>query len=72
MGLKLMLEKGDKILMGDDIIVTVMGLGKRPQVHIDAPQEVKLVHIKADPDKQFLNRKRKEQSYDKSQSDFTG
>ena len=72
MGLKLMLEKGDKILMGDDIIVTVMGLGKRPQVHIDAPQEVKLVHIKADPDKQFLNRKRREQNYDKSQSDFTG
>ena len=71
MGLKLMLERGDKILMGDDIIVTVMGLGKRPQVHIDAPQEVKLVHIKADPDKQFLNRKRREQSYDKSQSDFT-
>lgn len=71
MGLKLMLEKGDKILVGDDIIVTVMGLGKRPQVHIDAPQEVKLVHIKADPDKQFLNRKRREQSYDKSQSDFT-
>ena len=72
MGLKLMLEKQDKILIGDDIIVTVMGLGKRPQVHIDAPQSVKLVHIKADPDKQFLNRKRKEQSYDKSQSDFTG
>ena len=71
MGLKLMLERGDKILMGDDIIVTVMALGKRPQVHIDAPQEVKLVHIKADPDKQFLNRKRREQSYDKSQSDFT-
>ena len=71
MGLKLMLEKGDKILMGDDIIVTVMGLGKRPQIHIDAPQEVKLVHIKADPDKQFLNRKRREQNYDKSQQNFT-
>ena len=65
MGLKLMLEKGDKVLVGDDIIVTVMALGKRPQVHIDAPQEVKLVHIKADPDKQFLNRKRREQSYDR-------
>ena len=72
MGLKLMLEKGDKVLIGDDTILTVMGLGKRPQVHIDAPQEVKLIHIKADPDKQFLNRKRKEQSHDKSQSDFTG
>ena len=60
MGLKLMLEKGDKILVGDDIIITVMALGKRPQVHIDAPQEVNLRHIKADPDKQFLNRKRKD------------
>lgn len=66
MGLKLMLEKQDKILIGDDIIVTVMGLGKRPQVHIDAPQEVKLVHIKADPEKQFLNRKRREQGYEQS------
>jgi sRNA-binding carbon storage regulator CsrA len=55
-----MLEKGDKILVGDDIIITVMALGKRPQVHIDAPQEVNLRHIKADPDKQFLNRKRKD------------
>ena len=72
MGLKLMLDKGDKVLIGDDTIITVMGLGKRPQVHIDAPQEVKLIHIKADPDKQFLNRKRREQGYDKSQSDFTG
>ena len=26
----------------------------RPQIHIDAPLSVSLVHIKADPDKQFL------------------
>ena len=58
MGLKLMLEKGDKVLIGDDTIITVMGLGKRPQIHIDAPGEVKLRHIKADPEKQFLNRKK--------------
>ena len=57
MGLKLMLEKGDKVLIGDDTIITVMGLGKRPQIHIDAPGEIKLLHIKADPEKQFLNRK---------------
>ena len=61
MGLKLMLEKGDKVLIGDDTILTVMGLGKRPQVHIDAPRSTKIIHIKADPDKQFLNRKRREQ-----------
>ena len=58
-GLKLMLEKGDKILIGDDTIITVMALGSRPQVHINAPPEVKLIHIKSDPDKQFLNRKKK-------------
>jgi len=63
-GLKLMVERGDKILMGDDTIITVMSLGKRPQLHIDAPQSVKLIHIKADPDKQFLNRKKREQSYE--------
>lgn len=58
MGLKLMLEKGDKILVGDDTIVTVMALGRRPQIHIDAPADVKLRHIKVDPEKQFLNRKK--------------
>ena len=60
MGLKLMVEKGDKILMGDDTIITVMSLGKRPQLHIDAPKEVKLIHIKSDPEKQFLNRKNRD------------
>ena len=64
-GLKVMVERGDKILMGDDTIITVMSLGKRPQLHIDAPRSTKLIHIKADPDKQFLNRKRKEQGYDR-------
>jgi hypothetical protein len=62
MGLKLMLEKGDKILVGDDTIVTVMALGRRPQIHIDAPADVKLRHIKADPERQFLKRKRMERS----------
>ena len=58
MGLKLMLEKGDKILGGDDTIVTVMALSRRPQIHIDAPADLKLSHIKANPGKQFVNRKR--------------
>lgn len=57
MGLKLMLEKGDKILMGDDTVITVLSLGSRPQIDIDAPREVKLIHIKRDPNKQFLKRK---------------
>ena len=57
MGLKLMLEPGDKILMDDDTIISVLTTGKRPQIQIDAPKEVKLRHIKSDPDKMFLNRK---------------
>ena len=57
MGLKLMLEPGDKILMDDDTIISVLTTGKRPQIQIDAPPEVKLRHIKSDPDKMFLNRK---------------
>jgi hypothetical protein len=59
MGLKLMLEPGDKILMGDDTIISVLTTGKRPQIQIDAPQSVTLRHIKADPDKMFLNRRNK-------------
>ena len=58
MGLKLMVEKGDKILIGDDTVITVMSLGRRPQLHINAPPDVKLTHIKSDPEKQFLNRKK--------------
>ena len=60
MGLKLMLEPGDKILMGDDTIISVLTTGRRPQIQIDAPPEVKLRHIKSDPDKMFLNRRNKE------------
>ena len=58
MGLKLMLETGDKILMGDETIISVLTTGRRPQIQIDAPPEVKLRHIKSDPDKMFLNRKK--------------
>ena len=60
MGLKLMLEPGDKILMDDDTIISVLTTGKRPQIQIDAPMDVKLRHIKSDPDKMFLNRRNKE------------
>ena len=60
MGLKLMLSPGDKILMGDDTIISVLTTGKRPQIQIDAPMDIKLRHIKSDPDKMFLNRRNKE------------
>ena len=59
MALKLMVEKDDKILIGDDTIITITKLGRRPTLHINAPPRVKLLHIKSDPDKQFLNRRKK-------------
>lgn len=57
-GLKLMVSKGDKILMGDDTIITVMSLGSRPQLHFDAPPDVKIIQVHSDPDRQFKNRKK--------------
>ena len=48
MGLKLMVEKDDKILIGDDTIITISKLGRRPTLHINAPPDVKLIHIKSD------------------------
>ena len=60
--LKLMVEQDDKVLIGDDIMLTVLSTGGRPQLAIDAPREVKLVHVKSDIDRMFLNRKRKEQA----------
>jgi len=60
--LKLMVEQDDKVLIGDDIMLTILSTGGRPQLAIDAPREVKLVHVKSDIDRMFLNRKRKEQA----------
>lgn len=59
--LKLMVEQDDKILVGDDIMITVLHTGKRSQLAIDAPREVKLTHVKSDYERMFMNRKRKEQ-----------
>ena len=53
-----MVDKGDKILLGDDTIITVMSLGSRPQLHFDAPPDVKIINVHSDPDKQFKNRKK--------------
>ena len=39
MGLKLHVVKGDKILVGDDCIITVNSLGSRPQLELDAPPD---------------------------------
>ena len=58
MGLKLHVVKGDKILIGDDCILTVNHLGARPQLEFEAPPDVKIVHIHADPKKQWKNRRK--------------
>ena len=58
--LKLMLEKNDKVLIGDSIMLTLLHDGRRPQLAIDAPRELKVIHVKEDIDAMFLNRKRRE------------
>ena len=68
MPLKLMLEKGDKVMVGDECIVTVLSSGGRPQLEFAAPQDVKIIHIKADSTKQFMNRKRVAEGRPKSGS----
>ena len=68
MPLKLMLEKGDKVMVGDECIVTVLSSGGRPQLEFAAPPEVKIIHVKADSSKQFMNRKRAAEGRPKSGS----
>lgn len=58
MGLKLHVVKGDKILVGDDCIITVNSLGSRPQLELDAPPDVKIIHIHKDPKDQWKNRRK--------------
>ena len=58
MPLKLMVERGDKVLVGDDCIVDVLSLGSKAQLSFNAPPDVKIIHVKADSTKQFMNRKR--------------
>ena len=60
MGLKLLVTKGDKIMVGDNCIITVNALGARPQLQFDAPADVKIVQIHADPKNQWKNKKKEE------------
>jgi len=61
MGLKLHVTKGDKIMVGDDCIITINQLGTRPQLEFVAPADVKIVQIHSDPSKQFKNRNKQNQ-----------
>ena len=55
MGLKLHVTAGDRVLVGDDCIITVNSLGRRPQLQFDAPPDVKIVHLHVDPKDQWKN-----------------
>jgi sRNA-binding carbon storage regulator CsrA len=55
-----MVEPKDKILIGDEIMITVLHNGKRPQLAIDAPKDLKIILVKEDIDRMFLNRKARE------------
>lgn len=60
--LKLTVSNGDKILVGDEIIINVAGMppGKRVRLEFDAPKEVKIFTVFKDSKLQFKNRKRRE------------
>ena len=58
--LKLMTEPHDKILIGDEIMITVLNNGRRPQLAIDAPRDLKIIHVKQDYEAMFRNRKARE------------
>ena len=58
--LKLMVSDNDRILVGDEIMITVLHTGKRPQLAIDAPRELKIIHVKDDYEAMFKNRKARE------------
>jgi sRNA-binding carbon storage regulator CsrA len=55
-----MTEPKDKILIGDEIMITVLHNGKRPQLAIDAPKDLKIILVKDDYERMFLNRKARE------------
>lgn len=58
MGLKLHVVKGDKVMVGDDCIITINSLGSRPQLEFEAPPDVKIVHVHSDPKQQWKNRRK--------------
>lgn len=56
MPLKLLVNKGDSILVGDELIVKVVEIeGNRPQLEFVAPRHVKIVQVHADSTRQFKN-----------------
>lgn len=64
MPLKLIVSKNDSIVMSNGIIIRVLATGKRTQLEIDAPKEVKVHTIFDDPSKQFKNLRKKTRKTD--------
>jgi len=57
--LKLTVARGDKVTIGDDIIIEVLSSSdKQTRLAFNAPKEVKILTIFKDIDKQFKNRKK--------------
>ena len=62
MGLKLKVSTGDEIVMSGGIIIEVLASHRdgSTTLMVDAPKEVKVHTIFADPSKQFKNLRKKE------------
>jgi len=61
MALKLMLGKGDKILIGDDVICEILSSGRRAQIAIHAPQSTKIIRIPANIEDYARNAHKRDQ-----------
>ena len=66
--LKLVIAQNDRILLDDDVMITVLHTGGRPQLAIDAPQDVRIRHIKEDYESMFRNRKSREAVQESAES----
>jgi sRNA-binding carbon storage regulator CsrA len=50
------------------VMITVLHTGGRPQLAIDAPQDVRIRHIKEDYESMFRNRKSREAAQESAES----
>jgi sRNA-binding carbon storage regulator CsrA len=58
-GLKLTVSKGDKILIGDAVVLDVKSTtGKQTQLEFFAPKDIKINTVFLDSSKQFKNRQK--------------
>jgi hypothetical protein len=48
MPLKLQFHKGDRVLIGEDILVEMLSTGRTVQLQFQAPQDVRIVRLPTD------------------------